>query len=258
MSHLRVWSICAVIVMLLSTQSGRAQSRQSDTEFITTIQNAVGLLYSQDQSGSMRMACTATAYERIKTGYRFVTAAHCIGSDNRDKELSASAETPFFITFDEHAEKTFWPAEPVFIGYQSRGEDFAVFEVETTKHWPVIPLGDEQHEVIPALYWNIASPLGLGKQVFSGSVTSLDLDRPVKQNDINWQHSLVLQQAGVNGGSSGSALVSQTQRTIIGFLVGSIGESTIVAIPVSRFRVALKAWQEKRYRWYRPKEVLAE
>ena len=255
----RLICVISLIGALLVSSVASSQSAISTTEtaFLHKIQNAVALLYSQEENGNMRMRCTATIYERTPKGYRFVSASHCIGPDRRDKEWSADAdEVPFFITFDESTTKRFWPAEAVFVGYQSRGEDFAVFEVVTTETWPIIPLGDEQKEVVPAPYWNVASPLGLGKQVFSGSITSLDLDRPVKQNDINWQHSLVLQQAGVNGGSSGSALISRSQQAIIGFLVGSIGESTIVAIPVSRFSLALKAWKENKYTWYHPKVVL--
>lgn len=255
----RLVCVVSLLAVLCASTPAVAQTAipASETAFIQKIQSAVALLYSQDENGNMRMRCTATIYERIPKGYRFVSAAHCVGSDRREKEWSADAdEVPFFITFDESATKRFWPAEAVFVGYQSRGEDFAVFEVATTETWPIIPLGNEQQEVVPAPYWNVASPLGLGKQVFSGSITSLDLDRPVKQNDINWQHSLVLQQAGVNGGSSGSALVSRSQQAIIGFLVGTIGESTIVAIPVSRFKLALKAWGDKKYPWFHPKVVL--
>ena len=245
----------AVCVTLWTPMVAWSQTT-TDAAYVKQLHSAVGLLYSIDSSGGYRMHCTATIFEKSLKGYLFVTAAHCIGTDNRDKETSASVETSYYITFDEHDNKVFWPAEVQWVGYQTRGEDFMVVEVRSDAVWPVIRLGDETKETPPAPYWNISSPLGLGKQAFDGNITSLDLDRPVKQGDINWQHSLVLQQSGVSGGSSGSALVSKLQRAIVGLLVGTIGDSTIIAIPISRFKAVDAAVKAGKYRWYKPKEVI--
>ena len=54
-----------------------------------------------------------------------------------------------------------------------------------------------------------------------------------------------------NGGSSGSALVSQKSGSIVGFLVGSIS-NTIVGIPVSRFKSVQAAIVKGTYKWYVP------
>lgn len=224
-----------------------------DKTFVEQAKRAVGLLYSQDEAGGLHMRCTATAFEAVKgEGYNFVTAAHCVGSDDTQKERSASPyDTSFFITFDERgAEKKFYPAAPAFVGYQSRGEDFAVFSVKTKETWPTVALGDEKAIADGAAYWNIASPLGLGRQVFDGVVSSVYLDRPLIQGDINWKGTLVLQQTGVNGGSSGSALISKDQRAIIGFLVGAVGGSTIIAIPVSRFKSVYSAVLDGKYKYW--------
>lgn len=226
---------------------------EKDKAFVNEAKRAVGLLYSQDEQGGMRMLCTATAFEQIKgEGYNFVTAAHCVGSDDVQKERSADPyKTSYFITFDETGvEKKFYPAKPAFVGYQSRGEDLAVFSVQTKETWPMVGLGDEKKIADGAPYWNIASPLGLGRQVFDGVVSSVYLDRPLIQGDINWKGTLVLQQAGVNGGSSGSALVSKDQRAIIGFLVGAVGGSTIIAIPVSRFKDVYAAVAAGKYKYW--------
>lgn len=226
---------------------------EKDKTFVNEAKRAVGLLYSQDESGGMRMLCTATAFEAVKgEGYNFVTAAHCVGSDDVQKERSADPyKTSYFITFDETgAEKKFYPAAAAFVGYQSRGEDFAVFSVKTKETWTTVDLGDEKKVVDGAQYWNIASPLGLGRQTFEGVVSSVYLDRPLIQGDINWKGTLVLQQAGVNGGSSGSALISKDQRAIIGFLVGSVGSSTIIAIPVSRFKAVYTAVAVGKYKYW--------
>jgi S1-C subfamily serine protease len=122
-----------------------------------------------------------------------------------------------------------------------------------------VKIGDEKNINDGAQYWNVASPLGLGKQVFEGIISSVYLDRPLVEGDINWKGTLVLQQAGVNGGSSGSALISKEHHAIVGFLVGTIGQSTIIAIPVSRFTEVSKAVKDKKYKyWQDQKELNAD
>jgi hypothetical protein len=223
-----------------------------DKPFVESAKKAVALLYSQDFSGGMKMHCTITAYKKDGDVYSFVSASHCVGADDTSKERSARAKgVPFFITFDEHESKRFLKAEHQWSGYQHRGHDFAVFTVRSTDDWPVIELGDEQQEYEGASYWNFASPLGLGVQVMTGQISKLSLDRPVVEGDINWAGALVLQQAGVNGGSSGSALVSVTQKKIVGFLVGTIGGGTIVGIPVSRFKDVSALVEKDRYRYHK-------
>ena len=255
--------LATVISLGLSTP---LLSQTHDKALVEKAKNAVVLLYAQDASGAMTMRCTATAFERDRVPadngvftYHFISAAHCVGSDDTTHEKSASATNiPFYVTFDEtHAAKTFHPASVLWVGYQHRGEDFAVFEVKTREDWPTIPLGDEQQEKEGASFINIAAPLGLGKQVMYGTISMLVLDRPVIQGDINWKGALVLQLPGVQGGSSGSALISDTQQAIIGFLVGTIGEGTIIAIPVSRFRAVRKAVDAKKYKWYSPDTQLS-
>ncbi len=226
--------------------------------FIEKAKEAVALLYSQDESGGMKMRCTVTAFEKVEKGYLFVTAAHCVGSDDTTKEKSANPfMTSFFITFDESkSEKKFYPATPKFVGYQSRGEDFSVFSVDTKESWQTVEIGDEKVLKDGAQYWNVASPLGLGKQTFEGIISSVYLDRPLVEGDINWSGTLVLQQAGVNGGSSGSALISKETHKIVGFLVGSVAGSTIIAIPVSRFIAVRKAVDAKKYKYWAAQENL--
>lgn len=227
----------------------------SDKAFIDNAKKAVSLLYSQDSSGTMNMRCTATAFSHIKDSYLFVTAAHCIGPDRGDENTPRSADpskTIFFVTFDETKEKRFWRADPRWIGLQHRGEDFAVFEVKSIETWPTIGLGNEHELTDGAEYFNLASPLGLGVQVFTGSISSMSLERPLIEGDINWSGSLVLQQAGVNGGSSGSALISKETRKIVGFLVGVIGGSSIIGIPVSRFLSVQGAVEQGKYKYWQP------
>lgn len=226
---------------------------QHDKDLVEKSQKSVGLLYSQSPTGEFQMLCTATAFEKTRNGYLFISAAHCIGNDDYRRERSATGkDIPFYITFDEvNTVKKFYPAKIVFTGYQSRGEDFSVFEVLANEEWSIIPLGDESLEKEGSSFINISSPLGLGKQVLYGTISSLYLDRPLIFGDINWKGTIVLQIAGVDGGCSGSVIISESQKAIIGFLVGSVG-NTIVAIPVSKFKLVRKAVETGKYKWYQP------
>lgn len=237
-----------------------------DKKLVERVKASVAILYSQDSSGGLNMHCTVTAVEQLTkesvvddkktkviTGYHFITAAHCIGPDDTSKERAADTKTtPFFITYDQTAVKTFHAAHPVFVGYQSRGEDFAMFRVNTSEDWATTPLGDEKKASDGDEIINVSAPLGLGKQVLVGSISSVFLDRPLIQGDINWTGTITLSLPGVNGGSSGSAIVSEEQKAIVGFLVGTVGGETIVAIPVSRFISVRKAVEAGKYRWYSP------
>jgi hypothetical protein len=227
----------------------------AQSTFTERVKRATALLYSQSEDGSMTMHCTVTIFEREGVKYRLVSAAHCIGSDDTQKEKVAEfANTPFYITFDESATKVFHRAKVLTVGYQHRGDDFATFEVISEEEWPVVPVGDEREEAEGAPVLNVASPLGLGLQVFHGNISKLELDRPVVQGDINWKGTILLQMPGTDGGSSGSAILSPKQEKIVAFLVGTIGGTTITAIPASRFAAFQKATADGKYRWARTDE----
>lgn len=236
------------VALLLAVTFPNVSANEEEQKYL----KAVGALYAQDMSGGMRMRCTMTAFEKVETGYLFATASHCVGNDDVERERSATSAETFYMTFDEprSISKVFHPAKLRWSGYQSRGEDLAVFFVASKDDWNTIPLGDEKTLLDGAEYVNIASPLGLGLQTFHGIISKIYLDRPVTQGTINWRGTMVLQQAGVNGGSSGSAIISTEQNAIVGFLVGSIDGGTIIAMPVSRFKAVDKAVKEKKYKYW--------
>lgn len=246
-------AVAVVFALLLVAAPGRAQEKAQT--FTERVKQATALLYSQDESGGMKMRCTVTAYKHEGEKYRFVSAAHCIGNDDTTKEKVADYKnTPFYITFDESTTKVFHRTRVVAVGYQHRGDDFATFEVESKDAWPTIPIGDERNEDEGNPVINVASPLGLGRQVFHGSISKLELDRPIVKGDINWKGTVLLQMPGTDGGSSGSAVISTKQGAIVAFLVGTIGSTTITAIPASRFEGFEKTSAAGKYRWARVDE----
>ena len=97
---------------------------------------------------------------------------------------------------------------------------------------------------------NVASPRGLGRQLFFGRVSLLSLDRPVMVRSINWKNTLLLQ-IYAGPGSSGSSVVSLEQEAIVAFIVGSIsGNPSTVALHVSRFKAFRNSVDRGTYRYF--------
>lgn len=242
----------ALLAVTLMVAPAFAQ-KQSEADFVNkTFYPAVVLLYSQDFSGGMAMRCTATAIEKNATGYVFVTAAHCASADNAlAQSVVPEDRTFFYITPDEPTAKTFLPAKLIECGYQHAGDDFCLFQVDTKEAFPIVPIGVDP-TVLGEGVINVASPIGLGKQLLHGNVSSLKLNRDVRANDINWTGVVMLQLPGTDGGSSGSAIVCENQQAICAFLVGTIGQTQTIAMPVSRLTQMRADYAAKKYK-YAPK-----
>jgi hypothetical protein len=223
------------LALTLFASATHAQTPTAHKQFVQQVYNSVALLYGQDESGGMKMRCTTTAYEQLadKSGYRFVTASHCV-SGKTDKEQKAQK---YYVTTDETDAKVFLSATLIEAGDKTVGDDFAIFEVKTAIVFSVTPVGDESSLILGDRVIDVASPLGLGKQYFEGYISSLKLDRPpLDAGEVQWSN-VMLVEIGAAGGSSGSAIVSEDQHAIVGFLVGKT-DTTIgaICIPVSKFK----------------------
>lgn len=235
-----------------------AESPMSLDQFEKNVYSAVALFYAQTEDGTFKQLCTATAFERSGKTYKFVTAAHCVAEDNVLHERVEVVRVRFLTTFDEEGEKGIVPAKLLAVGYQHNGDDLAVFEAQLKKEIPVIPLA-AKNAIRGEHIVNVASPLGLGKQLFRGYVSSSKLDRPMisERAGINWDGAMLLD-INVGPGSSGSAIVSPKQGGIVGILVGTIGSRSssfnVVAIPIEQFHKFWNAAKTGKYKWYRPEE----
>ena len=211
---------------------------------------STAILYAQNVSGGMDMACTATAFEKVDGGYLFVSAAHCVATSNVAKERVEVSQVPHYISFDAVDNKVFFPAEIIMAGYGAKGDDFAILKVETDEDWSIMPLGDFTKVDFGEEVLNVAAPKGLGRQLFFGRVSLLSMDRPVLANGINWLHAALLQ-IFAGPGSSGSSIVSIQQEAIIAFLVGSVGGNpSVVAIPAFKFEAFRAAVEAGNYPYY--------
>jgi hypothetical protein len=241
------------LFLLLLSLAGRAFGQaKSNADYIKdTLYPAVGLLYSQDDQGSMRMHCTTTAIDSKDGIVTFVTAAHCACEDNPEKKtVSVPKDKVFYITTDDPEDKDFEKATITGCGYRTKGDDFMFLTVKSKKNYPVVKLGHDP-ELLDQVV-NVASPLGLGKQAFLGSVASPKLERPLVEGDINWTGIVTLQMFGVNGGSSGSAVICLNQQAVCATVVGSIAGTTMTAMPVSRLEEVQKALADKTYKYWQP------
>lgn len=207
---------------------------------VDKIYSSVAELFVEDYSGSMHMACSATAFEKVTLPgtpvvykYRFVSAAHCVGGDSDAKQKLEK----FFISDDVRGEKTFTAAKLIEAGDKTKGDDFSLFEVKTSLDYTYIPLGDNQKLKMGDPVLSVAAPYGLGKQFYMGYISELSLDRPpVDAGEVQWT-DLMLIEIGGGPGSSGSSIVSVDQNAIIGFLVGGAGGDTgKLCVPVAKFK----------------------
>jgi hypothetical protein len=225
--------------------------KMSDNDFVDKVLwPATVLLYAQDAQGNMNMACTATAVKKIADGYIFATASHCVSDDDTDSHRAVAQKKFFYVSSDDVDQKTFLQAKILACGYQSRGDDFALLSIKTDEKFPIVPIGVDAVSRGGEEIVNVAGPQGLGKQVFYGRITSPKVDRPVVVSDINWTGAVLLSLPGTNGGSSGSSIICMSQHAICGFLVGTIDKTTMVAVPISRFK---KFWAEvdaKTYKYF--------
>ena len=205
---------------------------------VNHVYDSVALLYTQDESGDMKMTCTATAFAKTQTGYRFVSAAHCVpGESDRVQKLQK-----FYISADSKGQKNYFVAKLIQAGDKKMGDDFSIFEVDTLDHFDIMMLGDEASLKIGDRVVNVAGALGLGKEYFEGYVSEIQLDRPpLSGGEVTWTN-VTLMQIGGAPGSSGSAIVSVDQNAIVGFLVGA-SDSDIgkICVPVSKFKAFLAA-----------------
>lgn len=214
------------VLFAVTASFGQTQPSQSFTQ---DFYNATGALYSQDKAGERNFRCTATVIEKTTIGYHMLTAKHCL----------EDAPSTYAVLFDEYSHSAYQPAVVLFADIDS---DLAVFDVVTDLIVPVIPLGDETLEPVGAPVINMAVPLNLGKLLFHGFIATKRLAEADGDKD-----GLGIQLPAA-GGSSGSAVVSETQHAIIGVVISIAvppngGELFVVAVPVSQVKAALQDYK---------------
>jgi hypothetical protein len=233
-----------------AAEAGAKKPSNGMASFEEQFRDATALLYVQMEDGTMRMMCTATAFEKNGDLTRFVSAAHCLAEDDALHDRVQVSQADWYITFDDPDKKNFYPAKILAAGYQHNGDDFAVVEAELPIKVPVIPVGKKDPGLGEEIS-NFASPGGYGKQLFRGHISMEQLRRPLIEGEINWKGAALIQTLA-GPGSSGSAVVSKDRKEIVAFIVGRIWSSpSVVAIPVSKFNAFWDGVQKGTYKWYK-------
>ena len=246
MKSFRSFVLAACLIIGLFAIPTRAQDVPKAE--INHLYDSVALLYTQTDAGDMRMTCSVTAFAQKpaetqspakEITYRFVSAAHCVeGSNDRQQQLQK-----FYISADSKGTKAYLPAKLIQTGDKALGDDFSLFEVTTAEHFEVTPLGDSSVLQSGDSVIDVSGALGMGKQFFQGYVSEVHLDRPpLNAGPVQWTDVMLIQIGG-GPGSSGSAIVSTSQKAIVGFLVGSDGQGDIgkICVPVTKFTSFVKA-----------------
>src|SRR5271168_352944 len=174
--------------------------------FYADVYAATVIVYRQDDNGGFNPVCTATSFAHVDAGYVFASASHCIEL-NRDYYVSDGTQ-PY----------TLLPVSVVQRGNQAKGLDYAMLLVPTDHKFPLIPLGKDPSSLLGEPVVSVSAPLGMGKQVLRGFISSPHIDRPVPVKDENgkpfgnWAGGMLIQMPGINSASSGSAVVCVQQQ----------------------------------------------
>lgn len=176
--------------------------------------------------------CTIQPYEKIPSGYRLLTAGHCVQEIPADVKFAVADEIKGKLT-------------PVTLikAYDGDGLDFAIFEMKTTKKYAVMELGNEHALRVGDTVINPNFALGIGKQLGVGRVSSDSIIKSSKCPDCAGQF---LVQIDGGGGSSGSAVISTRTHKVVGLVTAAWSDDTNSQIgmfvePISVFKTFLTA-----------------
>jgi trypsin-like peptidase len=215
--------LTVALLFLLTGLSMSADAIRAPRGFAGTLYKGTLALYGTLNKDT-RFLCTATPYEKIKGGYHLITAGHCV---------QLMFESTVFSVADDIG-LTQMPVTVVKVRMEDN-IDFAEFELKTTKKYSVVSLGDEWGSAIGDKTINVNFALGIEKQVSHGQIASKDITA-TKACPAECIGDFLVQESGSHG-SSGSAVVAEKTRQVIGIVIyGWDGSNIGVGVePISRF-----------------------
>jgi hypothetical protein len=181
-------------------------------------------LYGSLGQRPARMICTTTPIEKIKGGYQLLSAGHCV--------QAIPDGVQFFV-----ADEVGGPLTPVTLikAYFGGALDFSIFELKTTKKYPVFELGTESDLHIGDRTLNPNFSAALGKQLSVGRVSSMRLGKSPNCPDEGCLGRFLVQEDAAPG-ASGSAVFSAKTHKIVGLAVYQFDDQVGFAVePISLF-----------------------
>src|SRR3954467_6127473 len=193
--------IIALTLMLLAFRCRELPTREADIrEFINNQYTpATVLMYGGDEKRKI-FHCTATAFQRINTGYFFISAAHCV-----------VREENIYLSLDTSNPAIYYKAKVLAYGDMNSDLDYAVLYVSASASaFTTVDLGHDPEQPGESIV-SISAPEGVGKAVLRGTVSMLALPHDDWINDggyhENWKGTVLYNMLGSEKGSSGSSLV---------------------------------------------------
>jgi trypsin-like peptidase len=199
-------------LLLALPVSAPAATPKNPTGFEGKAYDATMALYAT-MGTDTSFICTIWNYKQVSGGYDLISAGHCVGDINADSYSVSD-------TIDG-------PRTPVklvkWVDNADEGLDFSLWELLTTKKYPVLDLGSATDVHIGDEVINPNCALGLTKFLSLGRISG-----PLVP-DVNAVPVYPVEVDGA-GGSSGSAVISAKTHKVIGILIyGPPSETEIQA-----------------------------
>lgn len=222
--------ICSLLLFLCLALPLTGSSQTPAQARIANYYGAVALMYGGPDTDHLRFHCTATAFERISTGYLFVSASHCV---------DGIPDGWNFYLGDEQPKGTRYLASVLAQGDQTKLYDFAVLYISAPAGaFNTVALGHNPEHIGEALY-AIASPEGIGRSYMTGivSILSIQDSSPIEEDgpQYTWTGNIGFQILGEGPGASGSTIMCAEQNKVCMILIGHL-PGVMVAEPIERFK----------------------
>jgi hypothetical protein len=217
-------SIALAMVILLTPALACANIKEPKG-FDHKVYASTFALYGSSGSTQDRFLCTVTAYEKVQDGYLLIGAGHCTGA-NPD----LPPDLTFKVSTDLGTDKV-----PVALLKSAMEEplDYAVYFMPSTVKYPTIAMGNESQDRIGDRTVDVNFSLDAAKQVASGVIASTVISAAGQHDDLSG-FFLVTQMD--SHGASGSSVVSEKTRKIIGLVIAGWDGATMPSIvePISK------------------------
>jgi len=226
------WILQSCLFIIFITGCGRLGVRESALRsrnriIEKNVFSATGKLITIKKDGK-RYGCTAFAYKRSNYVYRFITAAHCVASDDRENKKIKILSKSLIIYIENKSSKKY-KARVVAVGYKGINDDLAILEAKLDRHIPILALAEDKISHWQS-YVNVSYPTSADGNLFYGYVDQLNYDG---------SEDILLKIIGVYDprGASGSAIVDFYSGKVIAILVAMRADrQRVIAIPISRFK----------------------
>ena len=180
--------------------------------------------------GTHKIICSGTEIGSTKDGGGiFLTARHCVANINTNKIFDHLA-----VSFSGNQLGPYYDAKPIAL---SLTDDIALLYLVNGSDVPFVRIKDERRLHPNSPIFNVSHPLGTGEYTLHGEyLASAFFAPPLDMIEMypQWQFSMPFDMT-IAPGSSGSGLFSESQRALIGVVVGTTENGGYnIAIPSDR------------------------